>query len=57
MGRFSDINKQFITLLYNQGIGRLQTITGLSKFYPSYSTQTMWTQYMEILNTYGKPKK
>jgi len=57
MGRFSDINKQFITLLYNRGIGRLQTTTGLSKFYPSYSTQTMWTQYMEVLNTYGKTEK
>jgi hypothetical protein len=44
---------EYEKLLYTRGIGRLT----IGVFYPSYSIQTMWTRYMEILNTYGKPKK
>lgn len=44
---------EYEKLLYSRGIGRLT----IGVFYPSYSIQTMWTRYMEVLNTYGKPKK
>ena len=47
-----DRNK-YEKLLHSRGIGRLT----IGVFYPSYSIQTMWTRYMELLNTYGKPKK
>lgn len=58
----ADDADEYKSLLYKLGIGRLVFNDSNSElntylFYPSYSTQTMWTQYMEILNTYGKPKQ
>ena len=44
---------EYEKLLYSRGIGRLT----IGVFYPSYSVQIMWTQYVSVLNTYGKPKK
>ena len=57
-----DDSDEYKKMLYARGIGRLipnekneESSTYL--FFPSYSVQTMWTQYVSVLNTYGKPKK
>lgn len=57
-----DDSDEYIKMLYARGIGRLvSNAKNLENntylFYPSYSVQTMWTQYVSVLNTYGKPKK